>query len=61
MASGPKTPYEEGSEAARIPPPDQPECPYAVDTPERAKWWDGYGDTTEDLIRYNGGEDEGEG
>lgn len=42
--------YQEGYRAALIPPPDQPKCPYLEGTPERADWYDGYGDATSDMI-----------
>jgi len=58
MTDPEKSPYSEGYEAAAIPPPDQPNCPYPKDDPRADKWWEGFGDATEDLIRYNGGEDE---
>lgn len=54
MSEQSKSPYSEGYEAAGIPPPDQPECPYPRGSAEADKWREGYGDATEELIRWNG-------
>lgn len=56
MTEPKKTPYSEGYEAAAIPPPDQPDCPYPSDSDEARKWWEGFGDATDDMIAWNGGE-----
>lgn len=45
-----KSAYSQGYEAALIPPPKQPECPFAEGTKERDDWQDGYGDATEDML-----------
>lgn len=55
--SSPRSPYQEGRDAAAIPPSEgQPKCPYAESDPRRDEWWEGFGDETEDAIAWNGGE-----
>lgn len=31
---------------------DTPPCPYPDGSSEAGRWWDGFGDGTEDLIAY---------
>jgi ribosome modulation factor len=53
-----KSAYQQGYEASAIPPPEQPNCPYQEGDPKHDEWWDGFGDSTEDRIRWNGGEED---
>lgn len=52
------TPYEQGMAVARMPPDEQPECPYPEGSSAADQWREGYGDETEAMILANGGEDD---
>lgn len=51
-----KTPYEQGYEAALVPPPDDNvhQNPYSAGTHEYKEWEEGFGDGTDDYIAWMG-------
>jgi hypothetical protein len=57
MTGEPLSPYCEGQRAAEVAPSrGQPNCPYPDADPRHDEWYEGFGDATEELIAWNGGE-----
>lgn len=50
--TNPPSPYQIGFQRSLLPPPKggSIRCPFANNTPDARRWWDGFGDGTQAMI-----------